>query len=346
VTVYTLDPLRDARWPEFLELHESASVFHSVSWLEAIRDTYGYEPVVYTTSAPGTPLTNGVLLCRIRSWITGRRMVSLPFSDHCDPLLDTPESTAALAAELRNGVAGGKWKYIELRPFRAVEAGEGAATMPVGTMHMLDLRPAKEKLFRATHKTAIQQKVHRAEREGVQCEVGNSEKLLQAFYRLQLLTRRRHQLPPQPIEWFRNVAKRMGGQLQIRVAYHSGKEVAAMLMLFHKKTIVYKYRWSDAEYSNLGATQLLLWNAVAEAKSAGMVQMDYGRSDADNEGLITYKNRWGATCFPLSYARWSLRPAAEKSEGSALSGVAKRIFAVMPDALLETTGRILYRHVG
>src|SRR6266446_6852427 len=29
VPVYTLDPLRDGRWPEFLERHSSASVFHS-----------------------------------------------------------------------------------------------------------------------------------------------------------------------------------------------------------------------------------------------------------------------------------------------------------------------------
>ena len=76
---------------EFISRHESASVFHSPPWLEAVRRTYGYTPVVYTTSPPSSPLSNGIVLCQIDSWLTGRRMVSVPFSDHCEPLLDSPK---------------------------------------------------------------------------------------------------------------------------------------------------------------------------------------------------------------------------------------------------------------
>ena len=39
--VYTLDPLRDPRWPEFLDRHSSASVFHSRGWLDALRTEVG-----------------------------------------------------------------------------------------------------------------------------------------------------------------------------------------------------------------------------------------------------------------------------------------------------------------
>ena len=37
-------------------------------------------------SPPDEPLENGFLFCRVESWLTGRRLVSLPFSDHCEPL--------------------------------------------------------------------------------------------------------------------------------------------------------------------------------------------------------------------------------------------------------------------
>src|SRR5262245_25827296 len=84
--VHRVDHVRDRRWPEFLKRDSRASVFHSSEWLEALRRTYAYEPTVLTTSAPGEDLVNGLVFCRIRSWLTGTRIVSVPFSDHCEPL--------------------------------------------------------------------------------------------------------------------------------------------------------------------------------------------------------------------------------------------------------------------
>src|SRR6185295_20146121 len=90
---YTIDPLRDSRWPDLIVRYPNASVFHTRGWLEALRSTYGYVPVAFTTSAPNENLTNAVLFCAVRSWLTGSRLVSLPFSDHCEPLVNVPSST-------------------------------------------------------------------------------------------------------------------------------------------------------------------------------------------------------------------------------------------------------------
>jgi Acetyltransferase (GNAT) domain len=72
--IYAIDPLRDPRWAEMVERHARASVFHTPGWLEALRRTYGYEPVVYTTSPPRADLTDGVVLCRVRSRITAEKI--------------------------------------------------------------------------------------------------------------------------------------------------------------------------------------------------------------------------------------------------------------------------------
>ncbi len=345
LTVYTLDPLRDPRWAEFVDHHGSASVFHTVGWLEAIRRTYGYTPVVYTTSAPSAPLSNGVVLCQIKSWITGRRMVSLPFSDHCEPLLDDANAGAAIFAELRRLAGAGKWQYVELRPMRKLEADAGAVDTPPFYLHVLDLSPTAEQLFKALHKDCVQRKVRRAERENLEYQSGNSRALIEAFYRLMILTRRKHQLPPQPIEWFHNLAESMGDKLAVKIAFKDGKEVAGILTLQHGKTMVYKYGASDQEFANMGGTPLLFWKAISEAKEAGLTALDLGRSDTDNEGLIDFKNRLGAQSTMLSYQRWSRKQAGGEKKSPA-GQLAKQLFSVMPDPLLRVTGRILYRHVG
>jgi hypothetical protein len=115
--VYEIDPLRDPRWPEFLQRKPCASVFHTRGWLEALKRTYGYEPVAYTTSSPTTSdLANGWVFCRVRSCLTGNRLVSLPFSDHCDPLVEQPEHYEELLGMLRHEREERRWKYIECRP--------------------------------------------------------------------------------------------------------------------------------------------------------------------------------------------------------------------------------------
>src|ERR1700694_4232743 len=114
MTVYKLNPLAGSRWREFLARHPQASLFHTEEWLKALRLTYGYEPIVFTTSG-GAELSNGVVFCEIQSWLTGRRLVSVPFSDHCQPLACGRDLQTILES-LRGYRSEGRWKYIEFRP--------------------------------------------------------------------------------------------------------------------------------------------------------------------------------------------------------------------------------------
>src|SRR5579864_9570139 len=113
--IHCIDPTQDERWETFLQAHPDASLFHSSAWLKALRATYGYQPLVFTTSAPGKPITNGIPFCRIQSWITGSRLVSLPFSDHCQALSDTPEARESGFEFLPSLLEREHCDYIELR---------------------------------------------------------------------------------------------------------------------------------------------------------------------------------------------------------------------------------------
>src|SRR5438045_5412927 len=66
---HEINPLADSRWGEFLHRHARASIFHTPGWLEALQRTYGYEPVVFTTSRPGEQTSDlqvfRQLVCRL-----------------------------------------------------------------------------------------------------------------------------------------------------------------------------------------------------------------------------------------------------------------------------------------
>ncbi|MGA2965467.1 MAG: GNAT family N-acetyltransferase [Terriglobales bacterium] len=344
-TCYRIDPLSDARWAALVESHPLGSVFHSPKWLRALREAYGYEPVVVTTCPPGAPLTNGLVFCKIKSRFTGRRFVSLPFSDHCEPLTDSPDELDAMLEDMKRQVSDEGWKYIEIRPViyaptSPVELIRGSTYL----FHRMDLRPSAAELFRKFHKDCVQRKIRRAEREQLQYEEGTSEDLLRKFYRLQVLTRRRHCLPPQPLSWFRGIVAAFGGDVKIRVASKDGLPVAAMLTITHKKSMIYKYGCSNAAFHRFGGTALLFWKTIQDAKDHGLEELEMGRSDVDNQGLITYKERWGATRAVIRY--WSYPPEPAGLPSVWKKTLARHLAPILPDIALETIGRLLYKHVG
>ena len=343
--VYTFNPLLDPRWVEFVEQHPRASVFHTIGWLEALHTTYGYEPVVYTTCAPGTRLTNGIVFCRIQSWLTGRRMVSLPFADHCEPLVESPEQWRELSASLQRARDKERLRYIEIRPLSADLPPEISLQKSNSySFHWLDLHPCREDLFRRTDKNSVQRRIRHAERSALTFEEGCSEALLNKFYCLLMLTRKRHNLPPQPIQWFRSLIKFLRDRLTIRAVSFQQEPIASILTLSHRQTYVYKYGCSDARYHNFGAMPLLLWRAIQRAKDQNMQVFDFGRSDTSNDGLVRFKDKWGTTRSTLEYGRICAQVRHEKGKEHFMY-LTKRIFAYMPDSLMTAAGRILYRHI-
>ncbi len=346
--LYQIDPTKDMRWAALVERHPKASVFHTVGWLQALRRTYGYEPVAFTTSPPTGDLKNGLVFCRVKSWLTGRRLVSLPFSDHCEPLCDSAEELNFLIHYLQSAVERQHWRYLEIRPncqdFAQANNRNGFSVSSEYFLHRFSLCSDLGELFGRFDKDCVQRRVHRAERAGLVEKCGRSEELLKDFYTLFVATRSRHHLPPIPYTWFRNLFACQGNALEIRLAYSEKIPISAILTLQFRDTVYYKYGCSNTRFNRLGATPWLLWKAIAAAKSNGATRFDLGRTEENNSGLLAFKNHW-AQPERLAYWKFPDAPSLDSAEGWKLK-VAKRAFSCMPNTLLRITGRLLYRHIG
>jgi hypothetical protein len=343
--VYEIDPLSDSRWEVLVNSHPRSSVFHATNWLRALHIAYGFDPVIVTTCPRETALTNGLALCHVKSWLTGQRFVSLPFSDHCNPLVSNSVELDDLLLHVRRRVDIDKWKYIEIRP---TSDGPGDSTgfhkSLTYCIHSLDLGRSNQELFDNFHKSCVQRKIRRAEREQLHCEEGTSEALLKQFYRLLVATRRRQCLPPQPLSWFRALIQTFGDKLKIRVASKNDFPIASILTLSHKKSMVYKYGCSDARFHRFGGMALLFWNTIQEAKDKGFDELEMGRSSMDNLGLISFKEHWGAVGMPLSY--WAYPQSPRTTPGIWEKAILSHLVPVTPSPVLRTVGKLLYRHIG
>lgn len=177
-----LNPITDTRWDDLVARHPRSTVFHQRGWLEALVRTYGYEPGVLTSAAPGEPLKDGLLLCRVSSWMTGTRLVSLPFADHCEPLLSDTTEFRNFLEWLSEECQERHWSYVEIRTFgvRQRIASPFHADSSYW-FHELDLNPNLEQLYQQLHHNSFRRKIRRAERNGSLMRRAGPQNFLTSF---------------------------------------------------------------------------------------------------------------------------------------------------------------------
>lgn len=350
MNAFAIAPLNDSRWDPFVASHPKATVFHTTGWLRALAETYGYGSCAITTSPPDDPLTDALPLCLVRSALTGRRFVSVPFADHSQILSASETAEQALVARAIKESQASRCRYLELRSLDELDVPGPREDAPgrsyEGLLHEIDLQPSIDEIFGRFNSSSTVRNIRRSEREKLRYEAGINDELLDCFYLLQVVTRRRHRLPPQPRAWFRNLLDHLDGAAKIHVAYQGDRPVAAIFTCAYGARYIYKYGASDPASMNLGGTHMLMWRAIQEAKEQGYACFDLGRTDPPHTGLATFKERWGAQARPLYYYRWPAPDEVDNGQESGLIRFAEPLLARLPDRILIKVGDLLYRHMG
>ncbi|HEX3099409.1 MAG TPA: peptidoglycan bridge formation glycyltransferase FemA/FemB family protein [Patescibacteria group bacterium] len=99
------------------------------------------------------------------------------------------------------------------------------------------------------------------------------------------------------IEFFAN---KTGADCSVKLyqAVHEGAPIAVAIMIDHGSTRTYLFGGSDNEKRNLMAPYALHWQAIKDAKEAGLTKYDWwGAETASGEtpGFVQFKMRWGGT---------------------------------------------------
>jgi hypothetical protein len=109
-----IDPVDYPRWNELIASCRGSSFFHSSNWAAVLMESYSYRPL-YFARRQGVEISELVPVMEANSFLTGKRGISLPFTDICEPIVQDEASFSSIFDEiLRYGKKAG-WKYLELR---------------------------------------------------------------------------------------------------------------------------------------------------------------------------------------------------------------------------------------
>jgi CelD/BcsL family acetyltransferase involved in cellulose biosynthesis len=334
--------LEDERWLSFTGSAPGATPFHHQAWLQALTSTYRYRGLVAAQLDDAGGVTAGLPLLSVRRPLAGTVYVSLPFTDHAPPLARSEEALLRLTEALESWRQEQGGPGVEVRG--ELPAIENLVTVNAGVRHVLDLEAETAELRHL--KPSVARNVKAAQRAGVRVRFGRSLEDLATFYRLHLQTRRRLGVPVQPWRFMRAIAEHVFepglGYLALAEDAHA-RPLAAALFLAHNGTIVYKYGASDAAQWHLKPNHLLFWRVIERSCAEGFRTLDFGRSDAENQGLRQFKAGWGAVEVPLQYARLGLGRAAAGGTGR-IGTAMQLVIRRSPPFVCRAVGELLYRY--
>jgi CelD/BcsL family acetyltransferase involved in cellulose biosynthesis len=344
LNVVCVDPRTDLLWRKLLEQAPSG-VFHSPDWIQVLTDTYGWEAHAYVILSDNGEPCAGIPFCRIADML-GERIVALPFSDYCDPLVNDANGWRMLIDQL----------LPEHRPItvRCLHnnlplGDERFSLFKEAKWHGLDLRPELDALWSAMHEST-HRAIRKSQRAGLVVRPAQSEDELRAFFDMHLKIRKyKYGLLAQPYTFFQNIWRRFVETEQgfLLLALCENKIVAGDLFLTFKDTLYYKFNASLPGDLSHRPNDLLIWEGIQRGKNQGLKLLDFGLSDIDQEGLIRYKRKFGTQEKTISFLRHEPNggPTPAEKEMRALLGKLTTRFTdqLVPDLVTERAGEDLYR---
>ena len=339
-----INPLEYPGWDNLLLASRDYSFFHTSFWARVLHDSYTYRPC-YLTRIQDGKLDILVPIMEVKSFLTGNRGVSLPFTDYCEPIIHDTNTWKDVLKYLQEYGKNAKWNYLELR---GGEALFGHAPFSASYYrHILKLSADVDAIYAQVQK-GRKSNITKAIREGVTITQSNTIDAVKTFYRLHCVTRKKHGTPPQPFSFFQRLYEHIisNDHGQVVLASYNGQTISGAVFLHFGNEVIYKFSASDSAYQHLRPNDLLMWKVIQWYCRNGYSRLDFGRSEPENEGLRYFKKGWGAEEYPILYRRYDLRKAAYVRDSPSSQGFHNKIFARLPVPILKIAGSLLYKHIG
>jgi hypothetical protein len=196
----------ETAWNDFVHMHPRSNIFHTLEWRHVLESVFGYRTVYMLSKGSNGKIAAVLPLAYVSSFLTGRRLVSLPFSQYCGPLWTDEDALVCILSCLDNIRVATRSNYVLLKMKQPL-ADDVRKRCNLTQVHHyfqsnISLDGTKEQIWHRLHKDSTRWAVRKAERLGVR--VQNSERIEDSkyLYELMLKTSKRHGTPSYPPSLF------------------------------------------------------------------------------------------------------------------------------------------------
>lgn len=360
--VVQIDPVRDARWDDFIRSREEANPYHLGLWARVLGGAFGARPRYLIIEGSGGEVEGALPLVFTWGAINRGRLRSLPF-------LGSPSAMAAdsdgkrLLLEAACALAersGARVLALTAREDGHERLAPKLSLIRVDHAYVAPLTENADELRRSWKKTSnnLWRSLKKAEQR-VHIRVGEGDADLRAFYGLYLETMRRHRSLPLPLRFFQLARDELSamGAYRLLLAEHEGEVVGAGVFYAVNGSLDLAYNASAERHLDLRPNHAIYWAAIRWGIDNGMLVYNMGAAPVDGS-LARFKSQWGGVPearYHLEYrpgdadatAADAARQAATRLDAGAdmHESTVSRLWGSAPLPATRVAGELIFRAV-
>jgi CelD/BcsL family acetyltransferase involved in cellulose biosynthesis len=297
-----------AAWESLVAAAKEATVFHTSAWARLWEEEWPDARWEVVAVKEGSGYAAGIpALVRRRG--PARVIYSMPYATyggpivrrgHPDPAGARRDLLAAWSREAR--------KALTFRSELAWYAGRREEVpekllVAEGFTHVLPLTGDLDDLWSGFAPSA-RRLVRQADESGLTIRVIDQEEEVRLFYEIAVETVRRRGGTPKPYSLYARIFRKLvpAGLARYHLVRHGDETVAGSLHFFHEGVAMNWLPVSREARWHLRPNNFLVARVLESLAQAGYLEYDFGASPPDAEGLIRFKEGWGARRRPVLLA--------------------------------------------
>jgi len=351
--VILIDPCKDERWDRFVENHPFGWVCHLSGWKKVLENSFPHMKGYYLALIDGNgEIQAGLPIYEVRSWLTGNRLVSIPFATLSDPLVSTSNELHLLLDAVKNLSDSLCIPNVEIRTKNSHEMMKHPdfSGQYYFKIHEIDLTQEINQLWKSINRTNIRKRINFANKNNLNLKIGETEYDLIDFYKLYVETRKRLSLPPHPYKFINLLWQNFSPskRLTLYLAKYQTQTISAHIVFKFNGRVSAEFEGWDRKYHKLSANPFLFWEEIKMAKKDGFKIYDFGRTSPKSVTLMRFKNHWGTRVneLPTFYLNNNHRPQISINENKFLYNLTQQICRISPTPILKSIGNLCYKHLG
>jgi len=311
--------------------------------MRVLAETYGFKIQAAVSSKALHP-AGAIPFVEVDD-LRGRRIVSLPFSDYCDPLVgDQAEWERLLPLILRLNAP------VKFRGLRAQFVSSDHRLTQTGSAlwHGVDLLRPNDEVWANLGNNA-RQNIRKAQKSGIKIREGRSLNDIMKFYKMHSLLRKiKYRMFAQPIRFFEIMYSIFSADSRIftLIAEQDSVPIAGILFLINDDTLYYKFNASID--TSLRPNDLLVWAGITAGQAFGLKRLDFGVSDLQQPGLVRFKRKFATEEQTVFHMNWFPNehsdPRADEA-GRLLGQLTSTLTSAETDLrITQAVGDLVYRY--
>ena len=268
-------------WDAYVDSHPRGSVFHLSDTIRSFDDAKNHSAFACAAINSADEIVALVSAVKIATLKLGGKMTSrsVCFAEPiCDDSEEGRHGLRVLIDKLDRSL-GRESLFTEVRPIHDPGVEQHILTSAGYEFesylnYVVDTTFDADVLWKRLSKSS-RNKIRRSCRRGVEIRRDESDQGVEVMHELVCESYRRSRMPTPPLCLFRAAKEHLGDRIQIRIASHDGRDVAAGIGLVYRDRF-YAWYGGGLRLSSIVPFDCLTWDEIEWSASHGLAHYDFG----------------------------------------------------------------------